>query len=180
MAENGAKLKLSAPWYTYQRQLEALFAKDEDIEVGQLYDLEEGPELWIYIDTEKKYEAFDVLFPKYVEFGNVKLKLVLKYRGPHEAEDLSQRVKDLFEGNERVKEIVDIKDGFGSSHTFVCFKPEVIQFFNDDTSDLYGKWSGLAQDIARDVIEADAGVHFTTASVEEDTCQCKSKVNKLL
>ena len=33
----------------------------------------------------------------------------------------------------------------------VCFKPQVVQFFDDDISDFNGNWSGLAQDIAREV-----------------------------
>ena len=48
----------------------------------------------------------------------------------------------------------------------VRFKPRVVQFFDDDISDFNGNWSGLAQDIAREVFGAEMrGVHFCTAAV---------------
>ena len=49
---------------------------------------------------------------------------------------------------------------------FVCFKPQVVQFF--DISDFNGNWSGLAQDIAREIFGDEMrGVHFCTAAVGE-------------
>ena len=53
-------------------------------------------------------------------------------------------------------------------HTYLLFKPEVIQFFDDDIYDYEGNWTGLAQDIAREVFADETrGIHFCTASVEE-------------
>ena len=167
-ADVESKMKLSPPWITYQRKLEALFEKDKDIEVGQIYETEDGYDLWIYVHTEKKHEALKHLLPSYLDFGNVKVKITLKCNAEDETFDVVQTVKDLFEGNERVFDIKEIKDFAQAQHLFVRFKPEVVQFFNDDTSDLNGNWSGLAQDIARDVLDIGlCGVHFTTAPVEE-------------
>jgi hypothetical protein len=65
-----------------------------------------------------------------------------------------------------VKDIKDVVDFTGTRHGFVRFQPEVIQFFHDDISDYNGNWSGLAQDIAREVFEGEyRGVHFCTAEV---------------
>ena len=48
----------------------------------------------------------------------------------------------------------------------VRFKPRVVQFFDDDISDFNGNWSGLAQDIAREVFgDGLRSVHFCTAAV---------------
>ena len=53
---------------------------------------------------------------------------------------------------------------FAGTHLgFVLFKPEVIQFLDDDTSDYYGNWNGLAEDIAREIfVEGYRGVNFCT------------------
>ena len=59
-------------------------------------------------------------------------------------------------------------DRTGTKHGFVRFQPEVIQFFDDDIYDYNGNWSGLAQDIAREVFcDEVRGIHFCTAAVDE-------------
>ena len=160
----GNTLKLSPPWYTYQRELAALFEGDTDIEIGQIYELEDHIELWIIVHNEKKYRALLNLLPTYPDFGNVKVKNVIKFKD-EKAQDVYADVKDLFEGNPNVSEIKEITDFAAAKHLFVEFKPEVIQFYNDDTSSPYGFWNGLAQDIALDVFDdISGGVHFTTAA----------------
>ena len=65
-----------------------------------------------------------------------------------------------------MEDIKDVVDLTGTRHGFVCFKPQVVQFFDDDISDFNGNWSGLAQDIAREVFGDEMrGVHFCTAAV---------------
>lgn len=169
MAENVQnEFRLSAPWITYQRKLEALFGKDSEIEVGQLYEVEDGYDLWIYVHTEKKYNALKSFFPSYVTFGNVKVKITFKFVPNDEKHSANDAIKDLFEGNGRVQDIKEITDFVGAQHLFIRFKPEVVQFFNDDITDPNGNWSGLAQDIARDVLDiTSVGIHFCTAPIED-------------
>ena len=108
MVKNG--FKLSPPWVTYWKQLEALFAGDPEIEVGQLYDLEDGrKEIWIYVTSEKKYRALSNLLPTYPNFGNVKVKNVLKFKGAEPHNDFED-LKDLFGDNPRVAEIKECVD----------------------------------------------------------------------
>ena len=87
MSTNG--FKLSPPWTTYWRQLEALFNGDPDIEIGQLYDTDDKKEIWIYVSNEKKFRALNNLLPKYHTFGNVKVKNVLKLKGIEALKDVS-------------------------------------------------------------------------------------------
>ena len=160
--------KLSPPWTTYWRQLEALFNEDPDIEVGQLYDTDDKKEIWIYVSNEKKFRALNNLLPKYHTFGNVKVKNVIKLKGAADHDDF-QDLKDLFEGNPRVAEIKEAVDFAGVPHLFINFNPEVIQFPNDDTSDYYGLYTGLTEDIAREVFEMEYnGAHFSTAPIRKE------------
>jgi hypothetical protein len=169
MAETVKKnFKLSPPWITYWRQLEALFNEDPDIEVGQLYDTDDKKEIWIYVSNEKKFRALNNLLPKYHTFGNVKVKNVIKLKGAADHDDF-QDLKDLFEGNPRVAEIKEAVDFAGVPHIFINFNPEVIQFPNDDTSDYYGLYTGLTEDIAREVFEMEYnGAHFSTAPIRKE------------
>ena len=128
-----SRIKLSPPWVTYWKKLEALFNADPDIEVGQLYDTEDRKEIWIYVSDEKKYRALVNLLPTYPDFGNVKLKNVIKFKGGPE-QDTFQDLKDLFADNGNVQELKEAVDFAGTPHLFINFKPEVIQFRNDDTS----------------------------------------------
>lgn len=161
-------VKLSPPWTTYWRQLEALFSEDPDIEVGQLYDSGDNKEIWIYVSDEKKYRALNNLLPRYHAFGNVKVKNVLKFKGAPDQDDL-QDLKDLFTGNARVAELKEAVDFANVKHLFINFKPEVIQFPNDDTSDYYGLYSGLMEDIAREVFDMEYNsTHFSTAPIAKE------------
>ena len=160
-------LKLSPPWVTYWKKLEALFNGDPDITVGQLYDLEDRKEIWIHVADEKKYRALIELLPTYPDFGNVKVKNVISFSGPKPSVDVFQDLKDLFADNPRVQEIKDVTDFTRTPHLFINFKPEVVQFENDDTSNYCGLYSGLAADIAKEVFDMPYdGVHFSTAPIE--------------
>ena len=68
---------------------------------------------------------------------------------------------DAFAGNPAVYSI-ETRRLLAGEATYVVFKPEVVQFFNDDFSDIDGKKSTLYQDIAKDVFK-DGCVFFCTA-----------------
>ena len=68
-----------------------------------------------------------------------------------------------FEGNPAVKEFKSVQ--FGPEEVlYVIFQKEVVQFFTDDLTDIYGLCSTLYQDIAKDVFENVGGVFFCTSN----------------
>ena len=169
---NVRKLTISAPWYEFQKKVKALFERDPQIIVGDIYE-PEGREVDYAFDIEvlnhEKFIALDRVIPGIKEFGNVTLGIVL-----YDEENINavnagvDLYKTIFSGNPIVKDVRDAVDHTGTHHGFVRFVPEVIQFFNDDISDFNGNWSGLAQDIAREVFTNDSsGIHFCTAGVNE-------------
>ena len=166
------KPKLQAPWYTYRNKLAAMFARDPEIIVGEIVESrDERAEYLINVEvrSHRKYLALEKVLPRIVECGGLRVGIVLyDEENGHAGEDMSVLYETLFEGNPIVDEICAAEDWTCTRHVFVCFKPEVIQFFADDISDKNGNWSGLAQDIAREVFTADfGGVHFCTAANEE-------------
>lgn len=81
---------------------------------------------------------------------------------------MTELFKVLFDGNPIVDNIETRTDQTGTDWNYVMFKPEVVQFFDDDLTDFNGLWSGLAEDIARDVFaENGRGICFCTAPVEK-------------
>ena len=162
-------VKLSAPWCTYQKKVKALFELDPDIDVKEVT---EGTgdcdyEFDIVVRNHDKYNALKTLMETRVEFGNVTLGVHIFDAYKQETEFDIAMLKTLFDGNGLVKDIKVITDSALAKHYYVRFQPTVVQFFNDDLSDFNGNWSGLAADIAREVMPV-AGVNYCTADVREN------------
>ncbi len=165
-------ITLEAPWMTYYKKVVNLFEKDPDIVVGEM---EKGDEddafdyiFNIEVYNHEKYVALDRVMNTVVEFGNVTLGIDLFDMQNNSENETLDLFKTIFDGNGLVKDIQDVVDPAGYHHGYVRFKPEVIQFFDDDLRDMYGNWSGLAQDIAREVFpDAGPDVNFCTALVNE-------------
>ena len=162
------ELTLEAPWNTYRKMINALFEYDPEIEVGDVevpnsrvidYDIQ------INVKNHRKYEALQKLLPAQKEFGSVKVTIYIFDMENDEKNDI-EMFKDLFNDNPIVSNFEKIKLPDGSERSFVCFRPEVIQFYDDDISDCYGNYNGLAEDIARAVFGDRAGdVNFSTGLI---------------
>ena len=168
------KFTLEAPWYTFRKKVNALFEQDPDITVGEIIESEDGKVNFLFdieVRNHEKFLALDRVFPKVKAFGNVTLGIVLyDEENANGADDRVELYRTIFDGNPIVKDVREAMDHTGTRHGFVRFQPEVVQFFDDDISDFNGNWSGLAQDIAREVFEDEmAGIHFCTAAKNEDT-----------
>lgn len=163
------KVNLSAPWETYVKKLKALFNGDPDIYVGNLMDADDFV-VNISVKNHKKFLALSKLLKTEVAFGNVNLHICL-YDLENETMDKFDPIAgftEVFSKNPNLAVIREITDIAGARHGFVCFKPEVIQFFNDNLNDYYGNWNGLAQDIASEVFRSDlGGIHFCTETSEK-------------
>lgn len=74
----------------------------------------------------------------------------------------------LFEGNPHFSKFYS---GWGLFGPWFCvaFKPELIQYFNDDASSLHGRRSCAMEDIARCIFtkEIDSKIRFSTENIEE-------------
>lgn len=157
-------LKLSAPWEIYCRKVQALFSKDPEIAVSGITQRGGTSVMTIQTCNMDKYNALMQVFPTVKCFGYTALQIDI--RVPNEDEfkpDLQNLMEDLFDGNEAVDKICVSLDPFGNEQTYVMFKPEVMQFFNDNIRDYNGICTTVAENLARDVLEKDAEkVNFCT------------------
>ena len=58
-----------------------------------------------------------------------------------------------------VEEVTGI---FSNPITYVVFVNEVVQYYNDNLSDIHGLRSTLYQEIAKDIFETRLGVYYCT------------------
>ena len=150
-------MKLSSPWVEFYREIEALFAQDDEVKV--VYD-EEKNEVKLYVENARKADALTQLLPAEKTFGNVMLKITVI-----PANDLEVSKADLiaeaFDGNPALSYVQHV-DAVIGAFDYAVFQNKVVQFFDDNLSDINGNKSTLYQDIAKDVFGTDAGVFFCT------------------
>lgn len=157
------ELKLSPPWITFYHEVEALFAEDSDVLV--LFD-EDDLTVRLIVTDEEKAKALDAIMLHNVTFGNVTITVTVKYSEPNE-DKFAAKVRTFrkaFANNPAVTDILVAGNPIISQAGFVMFKKEVVQFFNDDLGDPFGRKSMLFQDIAEDVMDPEhSGIYFSTA-----------------
>ena len=157
-----AKLKVSPPWITHIHYIEQTFGKDPDVTV---ISNEELRQVRLFVDGQDKADAIAKIIKKKVAFGDETLTIEVV---PCNDDSLASTVRKAFAGNGAVADIID---GAGSGvpffddRIFVLFKPEIVQFYNDNLTDYYGNENTLYHIMARDVFDAGASVAFGTESV---------------
>lgn len=152
-------MKLSAPWETYYKQIEALFGSDPKIKTE--FD-EETKFIKIYVVGDTKAKAISAIIPSEKKFGNVIVRInVIPANTLFTTQ--YQRFCNAFEGNPAFAYAKTTDGSHGEfAANYIVFKKEVVQFFNDDLSDINGNCTTLYEDIAREVFGEDCGVFFCT------------------
>lgn len=156
-------MKLSAPWITFYRELEALFREDKEVRVA--YD-EEAREVRIYVDNNQtKADALTALLPEEKEFGSVTVKVAVI---PSNTGNMSgpELISRAFDCNPILNRIQVVESPVGK-FSYVVFKKRVVQFYNDELSDLNGVRSTLYQEIAKDVFRPEFGLCYCTETEDD-------------
>lgn len=149
------KIAIEAPWTTYYKEVNALFKLDPEVSV--LYNHEE-PELKIVVRGNlEKAASIGRFFPRIKKFGNVTLNISVVDANGQSVPDINcpnqEAIEKMFADNEAVSFIKHVETIFGDTITYVVFEREVVQFYADNLTDLFGVISTLYQNIARDVFE---------------------------
>lgn len=158
---NDERIKLVSPWEEYFNQLVAFFKEDDGVKVEFEYD---KMLIKIYVDGDAKAEALSKLLPTSKKFGNVEVGINII---PANTE--SSRVSLLrkaFEGNKAVVDIETISDVSSNDFSFVIFRPQIVQYYNDNLSDFNGICSILYQDLAKELFGVSEGVFFCTDKIK--------------
>jgi hypothetical protein len=87
---------------------------------------------------------------------------------PTSPEQLADLVRKALSTNPLFKDVVVKAAGIGPrKRVFPVFSKSVIQFPNDDLSDLYGNFNGVAAAVFQDVLVTEAGGYSLAASTAE-------------
>ena len=160
---NDERVKLVSPWVGYLNQLDAFFKEDNDINVD--YD-SEAMVIKIYVGGDAKAEALSQLLPTSKKFGNVEVKINIIPANQHDTSRVGL-FRKAFEGNKAVERIETLSDIYSNDYfNFIIFKPEVVQYYNDDLSDFNGICSTLYQDLAKELFGVSEGVFFCTDKIK--------------
>ncbi len=147
--------RLSPPWVTYVNEIRALFGNDPEIKIEFN---EDTLELKLFVENQIKADAIAKILPTEKEFGNVVVKIAVI---PADDESETALFKNAFFGNPVVAYVQEAERVPGAKKTFVVFNRQIVQFWNDDLSDLYGNKTTLCQEIAKEVFP-DSDVSFCT------------------
>lgn len=162
-----AKVRLTAPWDEYYKKLVVLFKYDDEVNVVYF---EEDNKIKIFVDNPEKAEALQKVIPEEKEWGNVNLTLeVIPSNKKKRNNSLSVPRSFwgiVFEGNPVLSFIHTVDGIFTNPITYVVFVNEVVQYFNDDLSDINGNRSTLYQEIAKEVFLPVEGTCFCTDTPE--------------
>lgn len=159
--EKDEKVDLSSPWIGYARMIYALFGKDPEIDME--YDAD-GPAVKLFVSDAGKAEAIAQLLPASKDFGNVTLSITVI---PPNAMRKDVLLEKAFDGNPIFSKAVYVDGVFSNPVTYVAFKPNVVQYFNDDLGSLDGVTSVLYEDVARDILQPGDGVLYYTEAGED-------------
>lgn len=163
-----AKIGLSSPWVIFYNELNALFEEDDRVQV--VYNEEEN-EVNLYVEDAAEAAALMELLPTEKQFGAVTLKITVIPANVNPlkllaVEDVTETPSQLYrvalKNNDAVAYITEVKGIFNNPITYVVFKKEVIQYFNDSLGDANGVCSTLMQEIAKDVFVNQTGIYFCT------------------
>lgn len=162
-ANNG--LKLSPPWVAYWQKMNAMFGDDPEI---HLEYREDEATVVMRVDNLSKADALTQLLPEEVHFGNIVLKIVV-----FPANDVKSKANlfnDAFHGNPHFAYVAESAPGTSFQMTYVVFKKEVAQYWNDNLGDIHGNTNTLYQNIANDLFNGEEfanGVCFCTGEDNE-------------
>lgn len=154
-----ATLNLTTPWVEYYRKIDAIFKNDSEVNV--LYN-NDTREIRIFVDNGAKANAIDTLLPDTVNFGNVELTINVIPSNGEKLEIPRNLYSVVFTGNSAVERIETVEGIFSNPITYIIFKKEVVQYYNDDLGDYFGVRSTLYETIAQEIFNSQEGVYFCT------------------
>ena len=146
-----ARLGLSSPWVIFYNELNAFFKDDSKVNV--IYD-EDKNVINLYVDNAEKAAALTELLPTEIISDGV---------------SLAQLYRSALSWNEAVYDIVEIQGVFTNPITYILFKKEVVQYFNDSLGDIHGLCSTLMQEIAKNIFDKQEGIYFCTSNIPDSS-----------
>lgn len=154
--------QLSPPWITYFNELKNSIGADPTVTVGPLIPTDGNFIILVQTMDIQKAIALATLLKPTVQFGNVNVTIVVSVSGngivnpipcPLDAFEIAHLFLVALENNLYFEQVV-VQPQFpgGADVVFPVFAAKVIQFFNDDISNLCQTFTEVAAKVFRDVM----------------------------
>lgn len=159
---NPKKLALLPPWSTYINKIKELFKEDPQIIINTDFN-SKHPSVSLATNNPDKASALLKLLPDEKVLGGVTFKINVDCYtfSTKTFTSMKELFKTAFYGNLVLVNIIE-SDSWYAPFTYVVFKNEVVQFYNDNLNDPEGYLSTLYQDIASEVFNDFNGVAYCT------------------
>lgn len=143
------KVDASAPWLEHYHKVEQIFLSDDDVIVS--YD-DDSKTVKVYVKGTDKAEALAKYIKPEIDFGNVTLHVDVI--PDNEEKSTAETLQDAFAGNELFVGIVE-EAVYGGTINYAVFKPETLQFWNDNIGSPFGVQTMTVEQVAKDVFQMD-------------------------
>jgi hypothetical protein len=175
--ERADTVNLSPPWYTLRNEIAASVGNDPTVIVGKLNTTHLPYIVPVQASTLEQAAALAVLLrPKFV-MGNITVEVQITDKAgdipialPAETpEQLAALVHTAFQQNGWFRQVVVSSPTPHRAAVYPVFAAGVIQFYNDDLSDLYRNYNNVVATVFRNVLQAAPGGIPLLSSTEEAT-----------
>lgn len=160
------RTKISPPWVTFINEMLELFEGDPQITCNVNWS-GTNPSIILSTQCGDKAAALLQLLPYEKKYGNVTLAIGVDGPVSNRAFKTTKELfETAFEGNPVFEYcFAPTQEGYWFvDYTYVVFKREVVQFFNDNLDDAHGVVSTLYQNIAADI--------FSEAHLKDNVAYC--------
>ena len=110
---------------------------------------------------DEKANALYQILPAERTFGNITVRVKIIPANP-EDKFTESIFEAAFNGNPVVNYVKTVDNILRGKVSFVVFKPDVVQFYNDNMADINGMRSTLYEDIAREIFPPNLEIHYCT------------------
>jgi hypothetical protein len=150
---------VNPPWITLWNAINASVGNDAAVTVSALDKSILPYVVPIKVRSKRRAIALASLMKLRHDFGNVAVIIVVKDGAgnvptpvvPRSASELAGLVSTAFRSNGWFRGVA-VRDLMGRKRVFQIFAKRVIQFHNDDLSDLYGNYNNVAASVFADVL----------------------------
>ena len=171
------RVGLSPPEATYYNEIRNTIGRDPLVQVGSLVETPSGDfVVTLTVRGERKARALATLLVRRRNFGNIRFTVRVRTSGgqtvrpitsPLTPQQIAELYRRAFDTNELFS-FVRVRRIFGSTFVYPVFRARIVQFFNDDLSDLYGNYNNVAAFTFRSVLRnriSGTAIQFSTRRI---------------
>jgi len=168
-------ITLSPPWYTIWNKIKSTFGNDPNVKVGPLVTQSTPFKIIIDVNDHDKATAIASILSLKFDLGNNSIQVAVRdNKGsvvvptvPTSEEQLVSIIKTALGSNAWfVDAKIVILPILERKILYAVFHKAVIQFFNDDLSDMYNNYNNVAAFVFKDVLNEAPGGYVINCSTE--------------